>query len=68
MENGGRHLEHVAVLQSLHHEGKAQAGQSFTRDVIIATESPIAAYRVIAFIQEPGQGKIIGAAMENLRH
>ena len=67
-ENGGRHLEHVAVLQSLHHEGKAQAGQSFTRDVMIAAESPIAAYRVIAFIQEPGQGKIIGAAMENLRH
>lgn len=66
-ENGGKHLEHVAVLESLHHEGKAQAGQAFTRDVILPAESSRVAYRVIAFIQEPDQGKIIGAAMENLR-
>jgi hypothetical protein len=66
-ENGGRHLEHVAVLQSLHHQGKAQAGQSFTREVTIPAKSPGAAYRVIAIIQEPDQGKIIGAAVENLR-
>jgi len=66
-ENGGRHLEHVAILQTLTNQGKIAKGQSFTKNVIIPAGRTGAAYRVIAFVQEPDQGKIIGAAAENLR-
>jgi hypothetical protein len=65
-ENGGRHLEHVGVLQSLNGAGKVQKGQSFSKDVVVSAGKPGTAYRVIAFIQEPDQGKIMGAALERL--
>jgi hypothetical protein len=65
-ENGGRHLEHVDVLQSLNSAGKVQKGQSFSKDVVVSAGKPGTAYRLIAFIQEPDQGKIMGAAVERL--
>jgi hypothetical protein len=65
-ENGGRHLEHVDVLQSLNSAGKAQKGQSFSKDVVVSAK-PGSAYRLIAFVQEPDQGKIVGAAVERLQ-
>jgi hypothetical protein len=66
-ENGGRHLEHVDVLQSLNGAGKVPKGQSFSKDVVVSLGKPGAAYRLIAFIQEPDQGKIMGAAVERLQ-
>jgi len=66
-ENGGRHLEHVDVLQSLNSAGKVQKGQSFSKEVVVSAGKPGATYRLIAFIQEPDQGKIVGAATERLQ-
>jgi len=66
-ENGGRHLEHVNVLQSLSGAGKVQKGQSFSKDVVVSAGKPGTAYRLIALIQEPDQGKIVGAAVERLQ-
>lgn len=66
-ENGGRHLQHVDVLQSLNNAGKVQKGQSFSKDVVVSAGRPGTAYRLIAIIQEPDQGKIMGAAVERLQ-
>lgn len=63
-ENGGRHLEHVAVVQRLTRIGKLSKGKSFVDDVqlkLSPTEDP-KNLRVIAFVQESGPGKILGAA------
>jgi len=66
-ENDGRHLEHVDVLQSLDGAGKVQKGQSFSKDVSVSGGKPGFAYRLIAFIQQPAQGKIVGAAVGRLQ-
>ena len=66
-ENGGRHLEHVNVLQNLSGVGKVQKGQSFSKDVVVSAGKPGTTYRLIALIQEPDQGKIVGATVERLQ-
>jgi hypothetical protein len=66
-ENGGRHLVHVAVVQQLTKIGKLQKGKSFEQDVQLKLkpgEDP-KNLRIIAFVQEPGPGKVIGAALRN---
>jgi len=65
-ENDGRHLEHVDVLQTLNSEGKLQKGQSFSKDVVVSAGKSGTAYRLIVFIQERDQGKIMGAAVGRL--
>jgi hypothetical protein len=66
-ENGGRHLEHVNVLQNLSGAGKVQKGQSFSKDVVVSAGKPGIIYRLIALIQEPDQGKIVGATVKRLQ-
>ncbi len=63
-ENGGHRLAHVAVSQSLTSIGKGANGQMFSKDVNLALSTRRQAYRVIVFVQEPNQGKILGAAIE----
>jgi hypothetical protein len=65
-ENGGRHLEHVNVLQNLSGAGNLQKGQSFSKDIVVSAGKPGITYRLIALIQEPDQGKIVGATVERL--
>jgi len=69
-ENSGRRLTHVAVVRSLTKVGSIDAGQSFAQDVSVKIEKGIdpAELRVIAFLQEPGPGKILGASREKLSH
>jgi len=64
-ENGGHHLEHVAVAKRLSKIGKAEKGSTFSKDVTL--DSVAKPSRVIIFLQEPGQGKIIGAAMKQFQ-
>jgi hypothetical protein len=66
-ENGGRRLEHVAVAKSFARVGKAQAGEVFSRDVSLAADLRGIPYRLIAFVQEANQGKILGAAVERVQ-
>lgn len=66
-ENGGHRLEHVAVARNLVNVGKAAKGETFSKDVSLPLNAPGQPYRVIAFVQEPKQGKILGAALERVQ-
>ena len=66
-ENGGHRLEHVAVLRSLTRSGKAKKGEAFSKDVSLKLDPSNSAYRLIAFVQEENQGKILGAAVERVQ-
>jgi hypothetical protein len=63
-ENGGHRLEHVAVARNLTSTGKVAKGAAFAKDVHLKMKPSDAAYRLIAFVQEPNQGKILGAAVQ----
>jgi hypothetical protein len=64
-ENGGQHLTHVAVVQQLTKIGKLQKGKSFDETVRLKLKSDMDPknVRVVAFVQEPGPGKVLGAAL-----
>ena len=63
-ENGGHRLEHVAVVRTLTRVGKVKKGEGFSQDVSLAADPSGAPSRLIVFVQEPNQGKILGAAVE----
>jgi len=69
-ENSGRRLTHVAVVRSLTRVGSIKSGQGFSQEVAVSVKNlgDPSGLRVIAFLQEPGQGKIVGAAVEKLSH
>ncbi|HZC24636.1 MAG TPA: DUF1223 domain-containing protein, partial [Candidatus Binatia bacterium] len=63
-ENGGKHLVHVGVVQQLTKVGKLSKGKSFSDDVQVKLkpgEDP-KNLRLVAFVQESGPGKLLGAA------
>ena len=64
-ENGGRHLTHVAVVQQIAKIGKLNKTSGFAEDVQlkIKTAIPINNLRVVAFAQESGPGKLVGASL-----
>jgi hypothetical protein len=67
-ENAGRRLTHVAVVRSLSQAGRIESGQAFSRDVSVKLDNrfgPVS-LRLIAFVQEPGPGRVLGAAMEKV--
>lgn len=57
-ENAGRRLRHVAVVQSLVKAGTATRMAGVTHTVTLPDAGE---WRVVAFLQEPGQGGILGA-------
>ena len=59
-ENRGRHLEHVAVVRSLRKIGSAKRGVEFSR--LEELPAAMADQRVVVFVQDPGQGRVTGAA------
>ncbi len=64
-ENGGKRLTHVAVVQQITKVGKLQKGKTFAEDVQLKIKPGIelSRIRVVAFIQEPGPGQLLGAAL-----
>lgn len=64
-ENNGKKLTNVAVVKQLVKIGKLQKGKPFdmTFYVKLWPDADPSNLRVIAFVQESGQGKIVGAAM-----
>jgi len=64
-ENGGRHLTHVAVVVELKKVGKLSKGKSFDDVVQLKFKPGIDPknVRFVAFVQEPGPGKLLGAAL-----
>lgn len=65
-ENSGRRLTHVAVVRAFKKAGSIRGGQSFSQEVALKLETPLPDLRIIALIQQPGPGKILGAAQHNL--
>jgi hypothetical protein len=65
-ENKNRHLTHVAVVQQLEKVGNIRKGKTFAGDVQLKLKAPADTrnVRVVAFVQEPGPGKVLGAAMK----
>ena len=63
-ENAGRTLTHVAVVTTIVRVGKFRKGQAFAQDVQLKLEpgTDIRNLRLVAFVQESGQGRVIGAA------
>ena len=56
---------HVAVVTQLMKIGKLQKGETFEHEVefrLSAKEDP-KNMRVVAFVQEPGPGKVLGAVV-----
>lgn len=62
-ENGGKHLVHVAVVQQLTKLGKIDKGKSFARDVRLKMKpgTDWKNVRIVAFVQESGPGRLLGA-------
>jgi len=67
-ENAGRTLTHVAVVTTIVRVGKLRKGQTFVQDVQLKLErgTDIRNLRLVAFVQEPGQGRVIGAAAQTV--
>jgi hypothetical protein len=66
-ENGGRRLTHVAVVEELKRIGKVEKGKTVDQDfqVKLKPGSDSANLRVVAFVQQPNEGKVLGAALHN---
>jgi hypothetical protein len=62
-ENGGHHLEHVAIVKDLEKIGKPDKGRAFSKDISLSTKLNQPG-RLIVFLQEPNQGRILGAAVQ----
>lgn len=65
-ENSGRQLTHVDVVQSLTKIGSIEAGKTFSQDVHLKLDpkTDLSNLRVIAFVQQPGQRRVLGAAQQ----
>ncbi len=63
-ENSGHRLTHVSVVKSLTRIGALKQGQVLAQDVQLKLEpgSDSRSLRLIAFVQEPRQGRVLGAA------
>jgi len=59
-ENRGRKLRNVAIVKKLRKLGKLGKGSGFRAEFSVARFS---GERLIAFVQEPGNGQVLGAAM-----
>jgi len=68
-ENSGRRLSHVGVVRSLTRIGSLEEGKSFGQDVSVRIPpgTDRGNLRLIAFVQEPGPGKVVGAAIQLVR-
>jgi hypothetical protein len=64
-ENGGKHLVHVAVVQQLSKVGKLSKGKAFAEDVQLKLKpgDDPKNLRLVAFVQESGPGRLLGASM-----
>jgi hypothetical protein len=64
-ENGGRHLTYVAVVLELKKIGRLSKGGSFGETVQLKLKpgADPKNVRIVAFVQEPGPGRLLGAAL-----
>jgi hypothetical protein len=65
-ENGGKRLEHVAVVKRLSSVATLKKGEPFSKDVSLEGQSSEQGYRMIAFLQEGSDGPVLGATVVRL--
>jgi hypothetical protein len=67
-ENGGRRLTHVAVVKSVTKLGSVDIGKNFAKDVQLKLDSKTDPnnLRLIAFVQQPNQHQVLGAALQRV--
>jgi hypothetical protein len=65
-ENGGHRLEHVAVVESISKVAAIAKAASLSRNIAIPVNSSTGPYRLIAFVQEVNQGRILGATVQHI--
>jgi hypothetical protein len=65
-ENAKRHLTHSAVVKKLSRIGKVNAGKPFSRNLELKADSAsdVRNLRMVAFLQDPDSGRVIGSAMK----
>ena len=64
-ENGGRRLHHVAVVRSLKSIGEIRDGLYFSKETGIGSKQRD--LKVVAWVQQRGQGTVLGAAQLKLQ-
>jgi len=69
-ENTGRHLTHVAVAQQFIKVGKPERQKAFSQDFQLKLKSSTdpTNIRIVALVQEPGLGKVLGAALQRVSY
>jgi hypothetical protein len=69
-ENRGKTLAHVAVVEYLSKVGALKPGQKFKQTFRAPLERGLASNnaRLIVFVQEAGNGKVVGATMQGTAH
>jgi hypothetical protein len=68
-ENRGRHLVHVAVALEIVKVGKLEKGKTFHQDFRVKLNLPHTSstnIRIVAFIQETGPGRVLGASLRKV--
>jgi hypothetical protein len=67
-ENSGRLLAHVAVVRVLRQVGAIDRNGAFSKDIGIPVQpaSGASGLRIVAFIQDPKSGYVLGVAKQNL--
>jgi hypothetical protein len=67
-ENAGRHLTHVAVVRELIKVADIHPNAGFSGEISLKLEHGVdpANLRLVAFVQEPGPGRVLGAAINKL--
>jgi hypothetical protein len=68
-ENEGRELAHVAVVADLQRVGSLKRNEAFTKEVHFKTKTSAShdGFRLVAFVQSPNSGPVLGATMKKLQ-
>ena len=66
-ENSGRRLVHVSVVKSLLRVGEVSGGKGFTGNVQVLDDARLANERAVVFVQERGQGSVLGSVEVSVR-
>ncbi len=67
-ENGGRNLVHIGVVRGLKQAGTVDLDGTFAKDVAFSVAPGIGlnGLRLVAFIQDPRSGRVLGVALQKL--
>jgi len=68
-ENAGRTLAHTAVAQSMTKVGETRPGEGFNQDIRLKLKAGLNPdnLRLVAFVQEAHQGRVLGAAAQPVK-